>query len=415
MTSWNGFPPEASACATSGTADPLLLCFSHLRWNFVYQRPQHLLTRAAKRNRVVFFEEPIAEGRDGAVEREQARLQLSHPHPGVTVAVPILPAGATSGAETRLLRSLVTGLVGRMGRQRSELFAWYYTPMAYRFSDHLPADLVIYDCMDELTGFKDAPARLPRLERALFDRADVVFTGGPSLFEAKQKQHANVHLFPSSIDVAHFARARRRGSDPVDQASIPGPKIGFFGVIDERMDMELLVRLAELKPDWQFVMIGPVVKIDPASLPCRGNIHWLGSKAYSELPDYLAGWDAGLMPFAINEATRFISPTKTPEFLAAGVPLVSTPVRDVVRPYGEAGLVAIAGSAEACVQTLGSVMARDRDPWLAAVDERLAGMSWDRTWSQMMARLDDARIRSLRAPTHRQPARRASAGEAAGV
>jgi UDP-galactopyranose mutase len=419
MTTSNGFQPNNSACAASVGDDPVLVCFSHLRWDFVYQRPQHLMTRAARRHRVVFVEEPSFEARDPASDGVEGRLRVTQPHPGVTVVVPVLPAGISSASETRVLRGLITGLIGRLRRHRSDLITWYYTPMAYRYADHLPADVVIYDCMDELSAFKNAPARLPRLERALFARADIVFTGGLSLYEAKQKQHDNVHAFPSSIDVTHFARARERGPEPADQAKIGTPRIGFFGVIDERMDTALLDRLAELRPDWQFVMVGPVVKIDPADLPTRANIHWLGSKTYSELPDYLATWQAGLMPFAINEATRFISPTKTPEFLAAGVPLVSTPVRDVVRPYGEAGLVAIASTADACAAALTDAMARPKAPWLAAVDERLAGMSWDRTWSQMAARVEEARLGSqcgvMSARGRRGVERRASAGEAAGV
>ena len=226
---------------------------------------------------------------------------------------------------------------------------WYYTPMALALTRHLSPLAVVYDCMDELSAFQGAPATLREHERELMQRASLVLTGGRSLYEAKRHQHHNIHALPSSVDVAHFARARSIAIDPRDQAGIPHPRLGFFGVIDERLDIALVDGVAAARPDWHLVMIGPVVKIDPASLPRRPNIHYLGSKPYGELPHYLAGWDVALLPFARNEATRFISPTKTPEYMAAGKPVVSTSIQDVVRPYGEQGLVRIADDVPAFV------------------------------------------------------------------
>jgi len=208
-----------------------------------------------------------------------------------------------------------------------------------------------------------------------------VFTGGHSLFEAKRPLHPNVHAFPSSVDAAHFGKGIS-GADPADQAQLPRPRIGFFGVIDERFDVELLRELASARPAWQFVMIGPVVKIDPAILPQAPNVHWLGARQYPELPYYLGGWDVAILPFALNEATRFISPTKTLEYLAAGKPVVSTAIRDVVQPYGTKGLVRIADRATFA----GAIEAALDLPFPAgqdAVAEMLAATSWDRTWAAM--------------------------------
>ncbi|MDQ4061394.1 MAG: glycosyltransferase, partial [Pseudomonadota bacterium] len=322
--------PLAKVTAPSQSAkQQLLVCFSHLRWNFVYQRPQHLLTRAARNHHVYFVEEPIFE-RGGTLPRLDLRPQPS----GVMVAVPVLAEGSSEAEIVEAQRQLVDDLLA--GRAEEHRTFWYYTPMAMAFTEHLEPDLCIYDCMDELSAFRFAPPALRTLEAKLLARADLVFTGGQSLYEAKRGRHPNIHAFPSSIDTAHFAKARRTGGrGPDDQAALPRPRLGFFGVIDERMDLDLVGRLAELRPDWQLVMVGPVVKIDPATLPRRPNVHWLGGKTYDELPAYLAGWDLGFMPFALNESTRYISPTKTPEFLAAGVPVVSTPITDVVRPYGE--------------------------------------------------------------------------------
>jgi glycosyltransferase involved in cell wall biosynthesis len=355
---------------------PLLVCFSHLRWDFVWQRPQHLLSRAAKHYRVIVVEEPVHK------PAVTAHIEISHRPGGITIALPILPEKLSRAEETRIQRKLVDELLARAS-ETGRVF-WYYTPMAMAFTAHLECDLCVYDNMDELSAFRGASEELLALEQKLFAKADLVFTGGMSLYEAKRRRHHSVHPFPSSIEFDHFAKARgMTGPEPQDQARIPHPRLGFFGVIDERMNIELVEEVAALRPDWHLVMIGPVVKIDPATLPRRRNIHWLGGKSYADLPRYLSGWDVGFMPFALNEATRFISPTKTPEFLAAGVPVVSTPINDVVRPYGEKGFVEIAGAAHEVVAKAETLLARPKDAWLQRVDRYLAAGSWDKTWSAM--------------------------------
>jgi UDP-galactopyranose mutase len=372
-----------------------LVCLSHLRWAFVFQRPQHLMTRQARTRRVFFVEEPLRE--PGA----HPRLERRRAEGGVMVVVPHLPEGLPHEEEVHLQREMLDGLL-RDERAR-ELVLWYYTPMALAFTDHLPARLVVYDCMDELSLFKGAPPDLLRREEELLARADVVFTGGWSLYEAKRGRHPDVHGVPSSVDVAHFAAARDGLDEPADQASLPRPRLGFFGVIDERFDAALVAGAARARPGWQFVMLGPIVKIDPAELPRGPNLHFLGGKSYAELPAYLSGWDVALLPFARNDSTRFISPTKTPEYLAAGRPVVSTSIRDVVRPYGEKGLVRIADDVDAFVAAAEAAMAEDATSaaWLARVDETLAGMSWDRTWAGMQAAMDRALLRRQAAQTAR--------------
>jgi UDP-galactopyranose mutase len=361
-------------------AMPDLLCLSHLRWDFVYQRPQHLLTRAARGQRVFYVEEPLFG--DGA-----ARLDVRTTPQGVTVVVPHLPHGLAGSADDAL-RALLDGLRARHDVRRFLL--WYYTPLALGFTRHLRPVATVYDVMDELSLFKFAPPELLEREAELYRRADVVFTGGRSLYEAKRERHPNVHCFPSSVDAAHFARARGGLADPEDQAAIPGPRIGFFGVIDERMDVELVARLADARPEWHFVLVGPVVKIDPAELPRRDNLHYLGGKDYAALPSYVAHWDVAMMPWAHNDATRFISPTKTPEYLAAGRPVVSTGVTDVVRTYAGEELVRIADDAAAFEAAIAAALAEtpaQRQAWLARADAFLARNSWDRTWARMRAEI----------------------------
>jgi UDP-galactopyranose mutase len=353
---------------------PDLICLSHLRWNFVFQRPQHLLTRCAAERRVFYIEEPFF---DAAGE---PYLQLERSG-AVIVAVPHLPDGLSDDGAMAAQRRLVDDLIEN--ERLTEYILWYYTPMALGFTDHLRPQAIVYDCMDELSAFKNASPLLKGREAELMRRAGVVFTGGQSLYEAKRDAHPNVRAFPSSVDVQHFARARRPQPEPADQAPLAGPRLGFFGVIDERFDIELLAGLAAARPDWQFVMLGPVVKIDPAVLPRAGSIHYLGSKTYDELPKYIAGWDVALLPFARNESTRFISPTKTPEYMAAGKPVVSTSIRDVVRPYGQKGLVRIADTVDEFVAACEAAMAEDPVARMRDADAFLRQTSWDGTWAQM--------------------------------
>ncbi len=369
----------------NGLDASVFMCFSHLRWNFVFQRPHHIFSRIEKEATVYFLEEPIYDG-DAAAPRIDVTTPLEH----VTVVTPVLPQGASTGLALEAQRLILSDLLAR--HAGAPIVFWYYTPMALLFSAHHPCDLCVYDCMDELRAFRGASEQLEPLEDALLRRADVVFTGGRSLFEAKRRLHPNVHLFPSSVDAGHFAAARPGAAggplaDPPDQRAIPRPRVGFFGVLDERLDTDLVADLARRRADLQFVMLGPVAKIDPADLPQADNIHWLGIKRYADLPAYMAHWDAGFMPFARNDATRFISPTKTPEFLAAGLPVVSTPIRDVVSPYGDENLVAIAATAEAFAAALDRVLAEPRAVRQARADAFLAGLSWDRTWAEMRRRL----------------------------
>jgi len=361
-----------------------LICFSHLRWSFVFQRPQHLLSRYARERRVYFVEEPIFD--DGP-----DRLEVTVSDENVQVVVPHLKHDTLDpdAAQSTLLNELLTQ------QTIVRYVLWYYTPMALPIAQALEPLAIVYDCMDQLAAFKNAPPALLERERELFKRADVVFTGGYSLYEEKKHRHPNVHPFPSSVDVPHFAQAREPQRDPEDQAFLTRPRLGFYGVIDERMDLELIAGTAAARPTWNFILLGPVVKIESSSLPRAANIHYLGGKSYSELPSYASGWDVALLPFARNESTRFISPTKTPEYLAAGLPVVSTSIRDVREPYEKLGLVRIADSVSEFVAACDAALAAPIGPQLAAADAFLAQLSWDETWSQMSLHVERAVQRRL--------------------
>jgi glycosyltransferase involved in cell wall biosynthesis len=363
---------------------PDLVCYSHLRWDLVFQRPNHLMSRAARDRRVFYVEEPVWSDAPGRLEVFPARERLF-------IVRPHMRLGLDEDARLLALRQLVDELLSehRIGAHIS----WYYTSMAVRYTRHTRPALTVYDVMDDLTYFHGAAAAAPLLaatEAELFARADIVFTGGYSLHEAKRARHPNVHLFPSAVDAAHFAQAREGLQQPEEQRGLPRPRLGFFGVIDERMDLPLVEAVADLRPDWQFVFVGPVVKIEEEALPRRANLHWVGPRAYEELPAYIAGWDVALMPFARNAATRFISPTKTPEYLAAGRPVVSTSIADVVRPYAELGLVRIADEPESFVAAAEAAMREASPDRQRDADRFLKTISWDRTWAAMDALMTEA-------------------------
>ena len=382
-----GVPVEYEAEPSAPDPQPYtLLCFSHLRWNFVFQRPQHLMCRFSREMDVIYWEEPVEIG-----PRETAYLQVREAQnaPNVRIVVPHLPQNMPGDAREAALKRLLDAHVASI---RGGLIAWYYTPMMLPFSRDLEPTVTVYDAMDELSKFKFAPAQLLDLENELLSQADIVFTGGSSLHEAKKGRHANIHCFPSSVDRVHFLKARARQFDPADQEDLPKPRLGFYGVIDERFDTELLDKVAQMRPEWSFVMLGPVVKISEEDLPKRTNIHYLGGKTYAELPAYLSGWDVALMPFAMNESTQFISPTKTPEYLAGGKPVVSTPIKDVVRHYGHLEGVEIASSPEefvaACEKSL--ELSHERGgSWLAEADLMLSATSWDTTQARMAGLVAD--------------------------
>ncbi|MBY5666388.1 UDP-galactopyranose mutase [Rhizobium leguminosarum] len=367
-----------------------LICFSHLRWDFVLQRPQHLMERFSRERPVFYFEEFIP------TDHHLAYLEI-HPFEGTSVKAvrPRIPHWWNAAEQEAALRRLLDDLILLHGGKRPIL--WFYTPLMFGFARHVDAVAIVYDCMDELANFKFAPPNLKACEQALMASADVVFTGGLSLYEARRDQHDNIHPFPSGVDTHHFHAARCSLPVPADQADIPQPRLGYYGVIDERLDLDLVSSVASARPDLSFVFLGPIVKISPDNLPRGANIHYLGQKAYADLPAYLSSWRAALMPFALNEATRFISPTKTPEYLAAGRPVVGTQIVDVVRGYSDVPGVFLANGTEAFAEACDAALLLScSDPaWLEAVDGVLAQSSWDSTFCRMSALLERAAAQKI--------------------
>jgi glycosyltransferase involved in cell wall biosynthesis len=354
---------------------PTLIVFCHLRWDFVFQRPQHLMTRLAEHYRILFVEEPV-------YDEGKAHLKKTAVAPNITVCQPHTGIQAPGFHDDQIptLQTLLADLVPEGERP----VVWFYTPMALPLLQGFDPALVVYDCMDELAAFKNAPKQLLQRENALLNIADLCFTGGPSLYQSKRERHGNAHCFSSSVDAKHFQKALDRDYSHPDQAHIARPRLGFYGVIDERFDTELVRQVAAARPDWQIVLVGPVVKIDPANLPRAHNIHYMGQRTYDQLPQFLAGWDVCLLPFALNESTKFISPTKVLEYMAAELPSVSTPITDVKVPYGD--VVAIADTPEKFIAACERMLAMT-EVQQAALKDRMraivANTSWDKTAASM--------------------------------
>ena len=359
-----------------------LIVFCHLRWDFVFQRPQHLMTRLAEHYNILFVEEPVqTEG--------PAHLKKTAVAPNITVCQPHtnVPHYGFHDDQIPVLQGLLSDLVPEGERP----VVWFYTPMALPLLQGLDPALVVYDCMDELSAFKNPPKQLLQRESALLNIADLVFTGGPSLYEAKKNRHPNAHCFSSSVDAAHFRQALDAAISHPDQAHVAGPRLGFYGVIDERFDTGLVREMAAAHPEWQIVLVGPVVKIDPAELPRAENVHYMGQRGYQELPKFLAGWDVCLLPFAMNESTKFISPTKVLEYMAAEKPSVSTPITDVKVPYGD--VVAIAETPAEYIAACERMLAQSAEENAAMAKrmrEVVANTSWDKTAARMHELISNA-------------------------
>jgi glycosyltransferase involved in cell wall biosynthesis len=347
-----------------------IVVFCHLRWEFVYQRPQHIISRLSRSHKILLIEEPLPFENE---EKNTANLLV------INENLHLLQPKTASITEIRdILPEYINACKAKIG--------WFYSPAFMPLLSHFRFDTVVYDCMDELTLFKGADSRLPQQEKHLLLNADVIFTGGKSLYECKSKFHDNVHCFPSSVDEQHFAQALNGIEVPKDISRIRAPIAGYFGVIDERIDFSLLEETALLNPGISFVMIGPLAKISEADLPRRDNIHYLGMKTYSSLPNYIKAFSVAIMPFAINDATRFISPTKTLEYMAAGKPIISTPVTDVVRDYGHC--VSIVTTPAEFSNALSHALLQSRSQVTPAYRKILANTSWDRTVEKMRALID---------------------------
>ena len=366
-----------------------IVVFSHLRWGFVWQRPQQFLSRFAKKHPILFVEEPFFDVKEGGA----ARLEIHAVMPNVTVACPHCPASwATDPSLPDKLRAWANEAIEAVNDSGDfdAPLLWYYSPMDSAWSlGHFPNRGVVYDCMDELSQFTGAPKALVQNERRLMDHADVVFTGGYNLWTKKREQHGNVHFFGCGVEYSHFAQAQDADTVvPPDVDFMPRPILGWFGVVDERVDYAMVGEMARMRPDWSFAMVGPVVKVDPNLLPHSPNLFWLGGRDYGVLPNYCRAFDVNMMCFALNAATEYINPTKALEYLATGKPVVSTPVKDVVRQYSD--LVEIADTPEAFVAAAErALQSPDRDRIAAGVEKARAS-SWESTVATMQGLIRDA-------------------------
>lgn len=373
-----------------------IIVHCHLRWDFVWQRPQHVMSRLSRFHPILFLEDaaPLPDE-----EKNQPRMQITHVSESLIVARPLLSprtGDAQKDAEIdktngtawqRLLDTLVHSLGWK------NLVHWFYTPMAAPARGIYDPVAVCYDCMDELANFKGAPEGLKQKEADLMAAADVVFTGGPSMYQARRDKHANVHLFNSGVDVEHFGKALAEETAVPTDIALLHPVLLYYGVIDERMGWNNLAALADTHPDWSVVLVGPLAKITDADLLKRPNLVYTGQRGYDDLPGYLKGCDVALVPFALSDATRFLSPTKTLEYFAARKPVVSTPILDIVEHYADAARIAATPSE--FVRQCEAALAEDNTARLDAGERHARSQTWDKIVERMRDLLDEAVARNL--------------------
>ena len=372
-----------------------IVVHSHLKWDWVWQRPQQFLSRLSDKHRVLFVEAPDVY--DGAhVTRVDLREVTDFPNINVLqIKIPAKRRSDTTWIDQERRRVVQSLLSGPLGQSFTSIVQWFYDPMAVTaFAGQLDEQLIVYDCMDELSLFRGAPPELVRRERELLALADVVFAGGPKIWSAKRELNPNCFCYGCGVDAKHFGEAcDPQLRVPHDMADLPRPVFGYIGVVDERIDYELLARLAD-STQGSVVMVGPWTKVDPASFPRRDNFHWLGSRDYSELPGYAKGFDVCIMPFAMNEATRFINPTKALEYMATGRPIVSTPVEDVVAQFSD--VITIANDAttfaNACERAAVQPDSRQIESGLALAQQN----SWESIVARLEQHIEEA-LRSRRA------------------
>jgi beta-glucosidase/6-phospho-beta-glucosidase/beta-galactosidase len=378
--------PEQAARGEYG-----IVVFSHLRWGFVWQRPQQFLSRFARKHPILFIEEPFFDRKQGA----EPDLQFHRVMPNVTVmCAHVGPEWNRNPKLPAKLREWARDGINRINESTDGAFEkpllWYYSPMDSAWSlGHFETRGVVYDCMDELSQFTGAPRQLVSNEARLMEHADIVFTGGFELGEKKRKQHDNVHVFGCGVEFDHFnAAASTTTIIPPDIDFMTRPILGWFGVVDERVDYAMVGEMARMRPEWSFAMVGPVVKVDPNLLPHSPNLFWMGARDYQQLPNYVAAFDVCMMCFAMNASTQFINPTKGLEYMATGKPVIGTPVRDVVRQWSD--IVHIARTAEEFVAIAEKALNEPDNDRINRGLELAKKSSWENTVDVMQQLIKEA-------------------------
>jgi len=384
-----------------------IIVHCHLCWDWVWQRPQQFISRLSQRHRILFVE-TVAPAPDLA--RPLARYRTAQNFPNVTILTLQFPSwrwGDGKYVDSERRRIVQEFIAGPVAEQFKDPVQWFYDPMAApAFAGQMNEVLTVYDCMDELSKFRCAPPQIVEREAELLKRADVVFTGGRKLFEAKSEHNDNCHFYGCGVDCEHFGKALAQETTvPEDLAAITSPVaertkpiLGYFGVVDERMDYELICRLADANRDWSVVMIGPTMKVDEATLPKRPNLHWLGQRSYQQLPAYCKGFDVCLMPFALNESTEFINPTKALEYMASGRMIVSTAVPDVVRNFGT--VIKIAKEHDQFIRLCREAVERPEPDAIKRGSQMACENTWERIVSRMEEHVEEAfKIKRIRRST----------------
>ena len=360
-----------------------IICLSHLKWErTLFQRPQQLMQQMSHRRKVLYvavcgLREFLAALLRGRIRELYGRhnenlTYLNLPHLLFFSRLPLIGPLASW-----LTASALKALARRRGLGEATL--WLYFPRFVESLKHFPHRQLVYDCMDFFEGFSSTDAGIRDDEQRLLRQADLVFTGGKSLQRAREGVNPRTYCFPSGVEFEHFHQAAQTATAiPEDIQRLPRPILGYFGAVDERIDFALLASVCRQRPQWSVVLLGPRIMQQPLpeSLP---NFHYLGKKDYGQLPHYLKAFDVCLMPFVISELTQRISPTKTPEYLAGGKPVVSTAIPDVVADYSD--LVRIAQTPEEFIAMTEEALSASGSDTGAELQQQFQEKAKAKSWS----------------------------------
>lgn len=359
---------------TSETCD--LLVLAHSRWDLDHHRGHNIFSRYAQKRRVFYFEEP------SFGQTEIPRLHIRDTFENVMVVTPHLPNPIKSNQIDSILRELIDELI--FEEEIINFTLWLQTPRAFRYARDIDATTIIYECMEDYDNINNFSENLFQVEKELMENSDIIFVVSEALYQKKKFQHHNIHVFPNSADYFHFIQSRDFILDPYDQIHIPHPRIGFYGIIDQSIDLKLIDEIAQIREDLNFVFIGPLKDTKFSQLPTRKNIYYLEQKDYNLIPLYVAEWDCGLLPFCINEVTQYSSPHQTAELLMAGKPIVATHIPDISIRFGKKSLAKMASNAEDFSEKIDKAILESKEQkWKELIDNELKNETWDQVFKKM--------------------------------